>query len=58
MFYVILFIYAGSAAVFASIAARQSWRQGRRGYAMFAGTVAIIAVMAGATVAHLEWASQ
>ena len=47
--------YAVLAIVAATTASVQSWRQGNRGYAIFAGAVAVTGAMVAAAMIHL-WA--
>ena len=52
--YAVLVVYAGSATLLAATAAVQSWRHRRRGYAVFACAVSVLAVVVGATTIHLR----
>lgn len=50
--YAVLTGYAAFATAIAIAAGRQSWRDNRRGYAVFAYTVAVLAVVVGATMLY------
>ncbi len=52
--YAILVGYAAFATAIAIAAGRQSWRQGRRGYAVFAYASAVMAVVVGAAIGYLR----
>lgn len=45
--------YAATAAALAIAAGRQSWRQGRQAYAMFAYGVAVLTVLVGSAAAYV-----